>query len=249
LIFVGLSLFFIIVLTLVEQLAPKERYSLRSRMSGIVLNIAGAVLGGLISYELVLFWHAFVSGPFITVPLSESFRPLGSLAAVAAAACLIALVDFLHYWRHRLEHWVFWGIHKVHHAPTELHAANSIGHPLQVIPEFLVVTVPLTLFAFEGPAVPLSVAMVIFFWARFVHSPVEFHLGPLRRLVVDNRFHRIHHSIEPHHKGKNYGIFFTIWDQLFGTAYFPGKDEWPPTGVLGLKPPRSVREYLLMPVR
>jgi sterol desaturase/sphingolipid hydroxylase (fatty acid hydroxylase superfamily) len=60
---------------------------------------------------------------------------------------------------------------------------------------------------------------------------------------VDNRFHRIHHSVEPKHFEKNFGIMFTVWDQLFRTAYFPRPDEWPKTGVAGIQPPRKLSDY------
>ena len=65
-------------------------------------------------------------------------------------------------------------------------------------------------------------------------------------MIVDNRFHRIHHSLEERHFDKNFGICFSIWDFLFGTAYEPG-DEWPHVGLADRMPPNSVREFLLHP--
>jgi sterol desaturase/sphingolipid hydroxylase (fatty acid hydroxylase superfamily) len=245
----ALVLFFLVVLTVIEHIGPRERYPIRSRVLGATFNLIGVGLAALITYGLITGWHRFVAGPIVKVPLAVLFEPLGPFATVGAIVVLVTLIDFLHYWRHRLEHYAFWRIHKIHHAATELHAANSIGHPLQAVPEFLVVTAPLALFAFDGPAVPVAVSIFISFSARFVHSPINFHLGPFRYAFVDNRYHRIHHSLESQHFGKNFGIFLTVWDQLFGTAYFPAADEWPDTGVKGLEPPRSVRQFLLMPLR
>jgi hypothetical protein len=72
-------------------------------------------------------------------------------------------------------------------------------------------------------------------------------LGPLGRYFMDNRLHRIHHSIEPQHFDKNFGLFTTLWDSLFGTAYFPARDEWPDTGVPDFPEPASMTEFLFSP--
>jgi sterol desaturase/sphingolipid hydroxylase (fatty acid hydroxylase superfamily) len=41
---------------------------------------------------------------------------------------------------------------------------------------------------------------------------------------------RIHHSIEPRHRDKNFGERLAIWDWMFGTMY-PHSDEYPETGL------------------
>jgi sterol desaturase/sphingolipid hydroxylase (fatty acid hydroxylase superfamily) len=50
--------------------------------------------------------------------------------------------------------------------------------------------------------------------------------------------------VEPRHFDKNFGIFTTLWDSVFGTAYFPAKDEWPQAGVADFPEPQSVVEFL-----
>ena len=37
--------------------------------------------------------------------------------------------------------------------------------------------------------------------------------------------HQIHHSNNPIHFGKNYGVALAVWDQLFGSFYKPKSDE------------------------
>jgi sterol desaturase/sphingolipid hydroxylase (fatty acid hydroxylase superfamily) len=71
----------------------------------------------------------------------------------------------------------------------------------------------------------------------------------LRRIIADNRFHRIHHSVEPQHFGKNFGAGTSLWDQLFGTAYFPAADEWPATGLSDQREANTVSEYLWSPFK
>jgi len=161
---------------------------------------------------------------------------------------LILFGDFLEYWRHRAEHAWFWPIHAVHHAPTDLHAANGFGHPLQVITSFLFVSLPMSAIQFQGAGFPVLIGLVITFMVFFIHSPTAVHFGPLRYVVVDNRFHRIHHSLEQRHFDKNFGITFSLWDQLFGTAHFPKEDEWPEVGIAGHSPPATLRAFVCYPL-
>jgi sterol desaturase/sphingolipid hydroxylase (fatty acid hydroxylase superfamily) len=85
--------------------------------------------------------------------------------------------------------------------------------------------------------------------ASFIHSSSRIDLGPLRLFLCDNRFHRIHHSVEERHFDKNFGAFTTLWDRLFGTAWFPEKDEWPETGLAEIDQPRSLRRWFDLPAR
>jgi sterol desaturase/sphingolipid hydroxylase (fatty acid hydroxylase superfamily) len=47
---------------------------------------------------------------------------------------------------------------------------------------------------------------------------------------VSPQFHRIHHSIEPEHRDRNFGVIFSFWDRLFGTLY-RGDGGYPATGI------------------
>jgi sterol desaturase/sphingolipid hydroxylase (fatty acid hydroxylase superfamily) len=107
----------------------------------------------------------------------------------------------------------------------------------------------MSLIRIDGPATPVAVGFVLNLLTYYIHSPVDVHFGPLRKVLVDNRFHRIHHSVEPRHFDKNFGVCFSIWDRWFGTAYDPAPDEWPQVGLAGVDPPRTIRDYLLLPFR
>lgn len=222
----------------IEHISPIERYSLRARLPGVAMHFAGAGVGIVLSYPVHLLWRS-IDVPFISLPLGTA----------AQIVVLLLIGDFLSYWRHRAEHRWFWPIHAVHHAPTELHAANDLGHPLQFIPQFLFVSIPLSFLGVQNVAVPFAAGMIFSFLEVYIHSPIDVHFGPLRRIVVDNRFHRLHHSLESQHIDTNFGICFSVWDAIFGTAVWPKKDEWPLVGVAGLPAPRSVRDFLLLPLR
>lgn len=173
--------------------------------------------------------------------------PIETWAGPFALPLLLVLSDFLAYWEHRFEHRFYWRVHRVHHSPADVHAANNYGHPLFLIPTLIFITLPLSFLNFSSAFVPTAVTLLTGVLNALSHSPVDFHFGPLRRLLIDNRFHRIHHSLEPRHFDKNFGVLFSIWDQLFGTAYFPRPDEWPKVGVAGLPQPKNLREFLGLP--
>jgi sterol desaturase/sphingolipid hydroxylase (fatty acid hydroxylase superfamily) len=247
---VGLAMFALVVCIAIEQLAAIERYSLKDRVAGILMNVVGTTLAIFLMWPLGKAWEALGIDEVITVPLWDWLEPHGNLGFALQVLALIMAVDFLAYWRHRAEHskWL-WPVHKVHHSPTELHAANSIGHPFQAIINWAFIGVPMSLFQIEGPTTPIVVGLFVSLLAIYIHSPIDVHFGPMRKVVVDNRYHRIHHSLEPRHFDKNFGICFSLWDRLFGTAYFPEPDEWPAVGVAGVAPPRSVGQFLAMPFK
>lgn len=235
--------------TVVEILAPVERHSLRSRLPGLAMNIVQKPVTLIAAWPLNQLWHSLPSGKLLIVPLWSWIAPLGLAAYALQFLVLIMAEDFLVYWRHRFEHKAFWHVHAVHHSPTELHAANDIGHPLQVVFGLLFVSIPLSLIQVDGPEAPALVGFFVFFLSYFIHSPTRLHFGPLRWLLVDNRFHRIHHSIEERHFDKNFAVCFSIWDRLFGTAYDPAPDEWPDVGLFDIPPPRTITDYLMLPLR
>ena len=68
-------------------------------------------------------------------------------------------------------------------------------------------------------------------------------------LMVGPQTHRIHHSRLLQHHNRNFGVYFMLWDILFGTYYHPSRAEFPPTGVDGESDVRSVREVLTLPYR
>ena len=240
----------ILICVAAEFASPRgSRITLRARFPGALFSLTLPAFSVVLSIPLQAAYKATGFGALIVVPLADWVEPLGVFGAVLSVATLILFGDFLEYWRHRVEHAVFWPVHAVHHAPTELHAANGFGHPLQVVTNLLCVKVPMSFIQMQGAFVPVVVAITITFMVFFIHSPTAVHFGPLRYVVVDNRFHRIHHSVEERHHNKNLGITFTLWDQLFGTAYFPGRNEWPDVGIPGHAPPATLKDFLCYPLR
>jgi sterol desaturase/sphingolipid hydroxylase (fatty acid hydroxylase superfamily) len=185
--------------------------------------------------------HEMVGSP--AVDLEGVF---GSTVVAALFAFLVA--DFLVWFHHFVRHKVppFWEFHAVHHSQPQLSMfTDSRVHVVDSLIARTIIFVPSLLL---GLAVPTIIGLETgrAFFARFYHSNIRTNLGPLRFLVVTPQSHRVHHSLEPAHRDKNFGVTFSIWDQMFRTQY-RGWDEYPVTGVVDTSFPleRSARPVAL----
>lgn len=210
---------------LVEYISPRDRYALRDRLPGAIYVLAAPILATALFPILGAMWASLGVKPLIN--LTTWPEPI-------VLALLIVFSDFLYYWEHRFEHRFVWAVHSVHHAHVDLHAANDYPHPLELIMRYFFLSIPLSLIGFTSIGLPIIALLCVAFWAFFAHAPTNLHVGPLRRVIVDERFHRIHHSLALEHRDRNFAAIFTIWDQLFGTAYFPKAGEHPKVGLDGL---------------
>jgi sterol desaturase/sphingolipid hydroxylase (fatty acid hydroxylase superfamily) len=177
-----------------------------------------------------------------------SLFELGRGAVIVLAVAMVG--DWFYYWFHRLQHTsrLLWRFHEVHHSIKDLSAWNSNHNFTELIFRLPLIALPMNLLVHVGTGpVPSMVYVLLGMQGQFEHSATRLHFGFLRYLFADNRFHRIHHSIEAQHRDRNFGAMTSIWDSLFGTAYFPRHDEWPDVGVSGIDPPVRVSDYLLRP--
>jgi len=183
--------------------------------------------------------------------LNSGIEILRPIELTGAFVLCNALIGFFHCWFHRAFHMnrFLWRFHRIHHSIRDMSAVNSYRHfvedlfviPLVTIPMALLITVQ------DGPT-PWIIATLFAMYGQYQHSCTRLTLGPLRYLFVDNRFHRIHHSLDPQHFNKNFTGFMPIWDVVFGTAHFPTADEWPDTGIADLPEPANPYSLLLAPV-
>ena len=223
----------------IEIVSPRVRYGLHERLPGFLIYMTVPVTAAMVGIPLQALWQQLQIDPVLD---------LSGLSPVLVIIYLVLSYDFINYWEHRFEHRFLWPVHAVHHSVSELHAANSFNHPLQGGMSFLVHSLHFSLIRLDSYALPFAASFLISIWAILIHSPTRVNLGPLWRIIVDSRFHRIHHSIEPRHFGKNFAPIFSIWDRMFGTAYFPAPDEFPDVGLDGVRPPRSIWSYLVFPL-
>lgn len=217
-----LAIAFLVAITPRLARAPARRYWGRGLLTDLAYTVffLGGIYGFLVSGPASRGLDGLVTrhAPFLRQEL------LAPLPAVAAFLVLIVVMDFFAYWVHRSLHHLplLWPFHVIHHSQVELSAFTSYRfHAGEVFFRTLVQFVPFTLLG--SPAVggvpllwisvPLSVLHL-----GLVHCDLPWSFGRCGRVLTSPAFHRIHHSIESRHHHANYGIVFSFWDGLFGTA-------------------------------
>ncbi|KQN26469.1 hypothetical protein ASE86_10210 [Sphingomonas sp. Leaf33] len=233
------------VVTAVEIALPRERHSLGGRGAGLVFWAIWLAFSAVVYAAFRAMWSRLGIPPLVTLPTGLHWA---GVASIIAAPILGAVVyDFFFYWCHRIQHRWLWKYHAVHHSIRELSSVNAYHHISEPVVQMLLITVPMSLIAQDaGPAVPAMMAL-LHLHLMFIHAPTRAHLGPLGRWVVDNRFHRIHHSLDTRHFDRNFGAFTTVWDRVFGTAWMPERGEWPATGIAEVDQPRTLRDWVMLP--
>jgi sterol desaturase/sphingolipid hydroxylase (fatty acid hydroxylase superfamily) len=163
------------------------------------------------------------------------FLTLPSLAAqpfAARATLMILFTDLVawlhHYVRHRVN--TLWQFHAVHHSQRQMNLFTDVRvHPVDRMVAQTIQLIPLMMLE---PSLPTLVTYTLFhqWYTKLYHANIRSNFGLLRYFLVTPQSHRIHHSYDPRHFNKNFGVIFSVWDRLFGTQY-PRDDEYPDTGV------------------
>ncbi len=243
-----------IIVSALEFLLPRSRHSWVSRVRGALFWATYIAITALGITLFVRFWSGLGYKPLVHVDLSmlsKSENPFtAAVGGILTSLIFVQIGEFFYYWFHRLQHSnsFFWRFHAEHHAIEEMNAFNSNHHFTEELFRLPFVTIPiLILFSFEQTYVPWLWATVLGWQGIYQHSCTKLNFGWLRYIIPDNRFHRIHHSFEPHHFNRNFGSGSAVWDIVFRTIWHPRAGEWPSTGVSGLPEATTVRDFLLRP--
>jgi len=166
------------------------------------------------------------------------------------ARIIVALVmgEFFRWFNHYVRHKVhpLWEFHAVHHSQKEINAfTDDRGHLVDLLISSLVDYVPFIIFQVTN-----AYAMSIIFLYRpihnrFVHANLRINLGWLGYIFSSPQFHRVHHSADPVHADKNFGVLFSFFDYLFGTAV-PSRTVYPETGIHDSRFPTEDKVGLFM---
>ena len=107
------------------------------------------------------------------------------------------------------------------------------------------VCIPMFMFMVDAPRA-VYFAPLLRRYPKLYHANIKANFGLLRYVLVTPQSHRLHHSIEPQHRDRNFGIIFSFWDRMFGTLH-PDCETYPATGITDSEFPRE-REATGTPV-
>jgi sterol desaturase/sphingolipid hydroxylase (fatty acid hydroxylase superfamily) len=138
----------------------------------------------------------------------------------------IFLITLIHYFYHRgLHHPLFWELHKLHHSADEMNIFTaSREHPLVISIYTMLICIPSAIFGVR-PEVIFIYKALEGFYNLFLHSKVDLFPQFTSKFMITTSDHHIHHSTNPEHFNKNYGMVLNIWDRLFLSYYKPNNKE------------------------
>ena len=155
-------------------------------------------------------------------PFFQGVEASPIVISILAAAMAFIIDDFLRFFQHVLSH--YWEpmnrLHRTHHSADVLTPLTFFrSHPLESFLSGLRNTLSLGLtlglysFIFGGVVSGLDIlgvnALGFLFNATFSnlrHSSIPLGFGPLERILISPRMHQIHHSNNPIHFNKNFGV-------------------------------------------
>lgn len=201
----------------VEILAPLHEGRRSAR--AYVLDLTHALGDRAVIVPLVAVCLA-AAEPVIAVVVPTGLRSgIDSLPWAVQVAVAVIATDFANYLIHRSLHRVsfLWAFHAVHHSSERLDwLATSRVHPIDLAINITAVTLPTIALG----KVALAPWLVTFFFVYpFVtHANARIRLGAVGTVLVTPAFHHWHHAAEDQAHDRNFGMFLSVWDRLFGTA-------------------------------
>lgn len=193
------------------------------------LIITPLLLGSAFCSALTYRELSTLFGPHAQHP--ESWLLWASIATIAIIAA-----DFATFYTHYLDHKikVMWQFHKVHHAADFLiPITNKRFHPVQQLFDnagvalttgvalgacAYVFSLPIYDNTIIGIDAYFLVNALSFYHLRHSHIPMSY--GRLEKWLLSPAQHQLHHSREDRHWDKNFGLFLSVWDRMFGTLLY-----------------------------
>jgi sterol desaturase/sphingolipid hydroxylase (fatty acid hydroxylase superfamily) len=254
-----------------QYLFPKSIYLHESAIDDYKFYVVNALFLVQLASWLAAIWGivaveekvrsamVFLFGQPSGVPVTPYILALYSLVFLVGT-------DMAKWLAHFLEHKVpiLWEFHKVHHSAEVLTpVSNYRVHPVDFMVEqsLIVLVTGLVAGVFSYWVADSLVEFTIFgmsalmalYWlsANLRHSHVPLSYGRFDRVFSSPSLHHIHHSLEPQHHDKNFGLVFSFWDRLAGTLYTPKIGETYRFGITEMEPRpfRGIRSMFFGPFK
>jgi sterol desaturase/sphingolipid hydroxylase (fatty acid hydroxylase superfamily) len=171
---------------------------------------------------------------------------------LVSSIVLILAIDFWSYLVHRAAHKfsVLWAMHSLHHSAEALSMVTGVRHCWLEDAIHTAVFPVLAIIFKVPPEIAPPIALLYFLIGDgMVHLNFRISFGRFALVLNNPQYHRIHHSVEPQHQNKNFCKMLPIFDVIFGTAWKPGKDEFPATGLVPRERATGILEGIIWPIR
>lgn len=215
-----------------EWLMPwrKEQRQLRTWLWSDLLHLVfnGHFLGVLLWVISTTYVLPHFDGWLASAGLKAALYQGAATDWPLAVQILVALfvTDFIHWCVHNLLHRVpfLWELHKTHHSVRDGEMDWIVAFRFQWTEVVLYKTLqylPLAWFAFGSEAVMVHAVFGTLI-GHLNHANLKWGYGPLRYLFNSPRMHIWHHDFEGDGRTTvNFGVIFSCWDWIFGTARMP----------------------------
>jgi sterol desaturase/sphingolipid hydroxylase (fatty acid hydroxylase superfamily) len=165
---------------------------------------------------------------------------------------LILVIDFWTYLVHRAQHKfaILWAMHSLHHSAEALSMVTGARH-FWLEDTLITAVFPVLAIVFKIPQEMVTPITLFYFLAGdgMAHLNLRISLGRFALVFNNPQYHRIHHSVEPEHQNKNFCKLLPLFDVIFGTAWKPGKDEFPMTGLVPREKATGFLDGFIWPIR
>lgn len=232
-----------------DRLFSKKILFHKSSQLDLKISLFNILLKTLITLPFIGLGFAFASSllklaryilpEFTGLPLMPSW-----INSALYTLLFFVINDFARFYHHYLMHkFRFLQIfHRTHHSAKVLTPLTLLrAHPIEMIIAQLrngiiySVTLTLSIFLFPGPLSAWDILGVNVFGFLFNflgsnlrHTSIDLSFGYLEYVFISPRMHQYHHSDNPLHFNKNFGVSLSIWDIFFNTFKRPPNFEQQP---------------------
>lgn len=218
---------------------PREMFTTKTVHVDLIFYTLNRLLTPLLIAPLLL-GSIFISTTFYE-GLTRLFGPHAqvpetTLVWLIVVTAVILGADFATFYTHYLDHKikVMWEFHKVHHSSEFLiPITNKRFHPAQQIFDNAGVAltsgavIGVLSYLFSMPIYDNTLAGVDAYFLvnalsfyHLRHSHIDMSYGWLENIFLSPTQHHLHHSKEARHWDKNFGLFLSVWDRMFGTFLY-----------------------------
>jgi len=207
----------------------REQKRLRKRLWSDCLylifngHFLGVFLYGIATYYII----PYIDSALSTLGVREQiyFGAVQSWGLIFQVVVALFVIDLIQWLVHNALHRIpfLWPIHQVHHSVQDGEMDWIVAFRfswLEVVIYKSMMFIPLMWFGF-APEVVFVHAVLGTLIGHLNHANLTWDYGPLRYLLNSPRMHLYHHDFYAPSPGQNFGILFSCWDWVFGTAHLP----------------------------